>query len=481
VRELPPDPGGRLTSPLPWKDRDSRALGDDLERGRFAVLGRAQRLASPRSHRMPCGNVQCRVHVGMRLAPAGDAPERLTLAVLRSDVPACRAALARVRGIDLLDPAGSLVLQPFQEDPPPVREDGAVQPSLLPDVAARPVDGAPDASRHSPHVQVLDTDQVESAGQIGTHFLRPVATAGRFPALEAGDGKPCPRPTVGTLSLASFAPLQPLEAPPLCRAQVRNREQLPSRQSCRDGHASVNADNFARSRPGNRWRDRRERDVPTASTIPSHPVGLGVGDWARPAESHPAELGNLHFAPAAVEAACVPRFHGDDSEPFVHVVLTPGRRGGMRWVFLRRGPGSSVAPPGQYGIPVCPCGMEVPKSLLLHDHAALRQPWERGACFGELPALLGQSRRWLAAWLPPRALLHRQIPYEPGVSAVPQERCLLGGCRIQAVAAHGRTVASTCDDDGKGAAFLARLEAWRLSAACKPSWRDPGSPGEIPR
>jgi hypothetical protein len=42
------------------------------------------------------------------------------------------------------------------------------------------------------------------------------------------------------------------------------------------------------------------------------------------------------------------------------------------------------------------------------------------------------------------------------VGAVLQERRLLGGCRIQAVAAHGRTVASACDDDGKGAAFLPR-------------------------
>ena len=118
LRELPPHPGGRLTSSVPWKNRDSHALGDGPERGRFAVRRRAQRLASPRSHRMPCGNVQRRVHVHMRLVPAGDAPERLTLAVPRSDVPARRAALARVRGIDPFHPAGGLVFQPVQEGPP---------------------------------------------------------------------------------------------------------------------------------------------------------------------------------------------------------------------------------------------------------------------------------------------------------------------------------------------------------------------------
>jgi hypothetical protein len=275
-------------------------------------------------------------------------------------------------------------------------------------------------------------------------------------------------------------PLQALETPPLSGGRARNGKQLPRRQGCRDGYASVNADNLARPRPWNGWRDRCGRDVPGASTVPGHPVGLGVGNWARPAEPDPAELGDQHLAPAAAEAARVPRPHGDDAEPFVHVALTPGRRGGRRWALLRRELGGSATPLGQCGIPACPCGVEVPKSLLLHDHAALRQPRGRDACFGELPALLGKSWCWLA-WLPPRALLHRQIPHEPGVGAVLQERHRLGGCRIQAVAAHGRTVASTCDDDGKGGGLPSAPKGMLSRRRSYGEMEGFGQPREIPR
>jgi hypothetical protein len=61
-------------------------------------------------------------------------------------------------------------------------------------------------------------------------------------------------------------------------------------------------------------------------------------------------------------------------------------------------------------------GLEVPERLLLHNHAALSQPWERGTGLGELAALLGVSRR-PTAWLPPVALLHSQVPQVPGVRA----------------------------------------------------------------
>jgi len=482
VRELPPNPGGRLTSSVPWKNRDSHALGDGPERGRFAVHRRAKQLASPRSHRMPCGNVQCRVHVRMRLVPAGDAPERLTLAVPRSDVPARRATLARVRGVDPFHPAGGLVLQPVEEGPPPVGKDGAVQPGLLPDVAAGLGGRAPGASRHGPHIQVLDADPVESAGQVGAHFLRPVAAASRFPALEAGDGEPCPRPTVGHSSLAALAPLQSLEAPSLVRAQARDIEQLPGRQGCRDGYASVDADNLARPRPGNGWWDRRKRDVPAASVISRHAVRPGVGDWARPAEPDPAELGDQHLAPAAIEAACAaPRSCGDDPEAFMHIALTPGRRGRRRGPRIWRTLGGSAAPLAHCRIPACPCGVEVPKSLLLHNYAAIRQPRKCGASFGELPALPGESWCWVATRLPPQPLLHRQIPYKADVGAVLQERRLLSGCRVQAVAAHGRTVASTCDDKSDRRALLPRLKAWRLGAACMVKQRGSGNPRGIPR
>jgi hypothetical protein len=96
--------------------------------------------------------------------------------------------------------------------------------------------------------------------------------------------------------------------------------------------------------------------------------------------------------------------------------------------------------------------MEVPERLLLHDHAAVGQPRERGAGFGKLAALFGVARR-PTAWLPPVALLHRQVPQVPGVRAVPQEHILLRACGVQPVAAHARNLASTCDNEGRERRF----------------------------
>src|SRR5690242_16091938 len=56
---------------------------------------------------MPCGDVDGRVHVSVGGKTAGRATEvGLALARLAVHIPARRAPLARVRGLDLLDPAG---------------------------------------------------------------------------------------------------------------------------------------------------------------------------------------------------------------------------------------------------------------------------------------------------------------------------------------------------------------------------------------
>jgi hypothetical protein len=67
------------------------------------------------------------------------------------------------------------------------------------------------------------------------------------------------------------------------------------------------------------------------------------------------------------------------------------------------------------------------------------------------------------------------------VGAVLQEGRLLSGCRVQAVAAHGRTVASMCDDERDRRALLPRLMARRLGAACMVKQRGSGNPRGIPR
>src|SRR5882672_3017122 len=79
---------------------------------RFAVHGPPGGVASPRFHGVPRRDVACRVHVGVAGELAGRAAEEgLALAVLRCDVPARRAALARERGWYLLDSSGCLVVK----------------------------------------------------------------------------------------------------------------------------------------------------------------------------------------------------------------------------------------------------------------------------------------------------------------------------------------------------------------------------------
>ena len=59
---------------------------------RFAVQRPGSPDASPRSHRMPCGDIPGRVHVSVAGVSAGHAREEsLALAALRCDVPARRA------------------------------------------------------------------------------------------------------------------------------------------------------------------------------------------------------------------------------------------------------------------------------------------------------------------------------------------------------------------------------------------------------
>jgi hypothetical protein len=100
-----------LTSSPP-SGRGFQLLRRQEQQLRFAVHRPGSPVVSPRSHRMPCGDVPGRVHIRVAGEGAGDAGEEsLALAALRCDVPVRRATLASERGTDLLHPAGCLVLQ----------------------------------------------------------------------------------------------------------------------------------------------------------------------------------------------------------------------------------------------------------------------------------------------------------------------------------------------------------------------------------
>jgi hypothetical protein len=88
---------------------------------------------------------------------------------------------------------------------------------------------------------------------------------------------------------------------------------------------------------------------------------------------------------------------------------------------------------------------EIPQSLLLDDNAARSEPAECCPRLRQLPTLLCQARCRLTSWPPPRLLLDRQIPNEPGVRAVLAKCQLLRGRRQQAISGHESNLTATTD------------------------------------
>src|SRR5712691_9196179 len=80
---------------------------------------------------MPCGDVSGCVHVCVAGVSTGStSKDRLALAILTCNVPARRAPLAGVGGVDLLDPAASFLFQPLDQDPPAGGKNSRFSPAL---------------------------------------------------------------------------------------------------------------------------------------------------------------------------------------------------------------------------------------------------------------------------------------------------------------------------------------------------------------
>ncbi|WP_207558245.1 hypothetical protein [Mycobacteroides abscessus] len=75
--------------------------------------------------------------------------------------------MRRVRGRDLLNPIQRFVLQPDLQQAPAAATDRPVQPTLLHNIASRPVDRSFGAAGHGPHIEGLDRDRLEAAGDSG--------------------------------------------------------------------------------------------------------------------------------------------------------------------------------------------------------------------------------------------------------------------------------------------------------------------------
>jgi hypothetical protein len=178
---------------------------------RFTVRRPANAEVSPCCHRPSGGDVACGVHVGIaRARTASDALEnRLALAVFRRDMPTVRASLRCERCRDHFEPPRGLVFQPGDQHSPPLAADRAVKAPFLRDVSARALAGTARRAGHGTDVQILDTDSVEPARQVGGGLFHPVAAAICLTGAQPRDGQLGARPPLRSPARPGQTLLQP--------------------------------------------------------------------------------------------------------------------------------------------------------------------------------------------------------------------------------------------------------------------------------
>jgi hypothetical protein len=417
---------------------------------RFTVRRPASAEVSPCCHRPSGGDVACSVHVGVAGPRAARLAleNRLALAVFGRDMPTCRAFLRRVRGRDLLDPTGSLVLQSCSEESPTTSADAAVQAAFVCDALARPLHSSPRTARHRTQVEGFDANGVEAARDISCGFFNHVLASGSLTRLELCDGDLHTSSAVGAALGASEPLLKHLQPLGLTAAQAGNVEQFAGRQCRRYDNTTVDTHHAAVTRASDRSRNMGERNMPAARPIAGDPVGLHtLWDRARQAEPHPANLGHPHSAEPTVQPLDMTRFYGHLPESFMYTGFTP----------LRSAARSAEKAAHRLG--------EVAQRLLLHRLRASCQPVVLSTGGGQLCTLLVVARR-AAAGLPVPLLLDGQVPYISGVATMLRQRRLLKWGRKQSVARHIFNVATTSDKLSKGEAAVPPIAiARRLHAA----------------
>ena len=399
---------------------------------RFAVHGPGNPVASPRSHRMPCGDVPGCIHVRIAGIVAGDAgKEGLALAALPRDMPARRATLAGERGANLLHPAGCLVDQTVYQQAPARPHDLAVEPRLMSDMTAGLGGSSPRGSGHVLDIQVLDTYQVKTAHQIRAGLLGPVLAPVDLTGTEPSKSQLDPFPTRRAASGAGQLALKSSQPHALSRRQARGAQQFSSRQGRRYRHSSINSYRFAVSWCGNRFGNGGKGDVPAPSAVHCHPEGLHALRYsARPAKSNPPDLRHPNLTDLTGESPYVPLLPApDDPEALISASLSPRRAPGRVFPVEER----------------CHCMSKVPQRLLLHCLAAGSEPWILRPRLGELSTLLQVTGRADPAGAPVRVLFYCEVPHVPGMRAVTSQHCFLGGCGKQPVSGHANTLSTAAD------------------------------------
>jgi hypothetical protein len=409
---------------------------------RFAVLRPVSAEVSPCCHRPSGGDVACGVDVGVaRPRVAGDALENcLALAVFRCDVPAVGASLRRVRCRDEFESPLSLVLQPGNQQPPPLAADLTVEAPFLRDTAARAFPTPAGRAGHGTDVQVLNSDGVEAARQTGGGLFHPVTAAIGFAGPQLRNRPLRSRPPIRSALRPSQTPLQSAQPLGFPSTKARNAQQLPGRQRHRYRHAAIYTHNGAIVGSCDRCRDGSKGDVPAPRSIQSDSVRLnGVGDGAGPPKPHPTDLWYPYLPVAAAQPLDVAQFESDLPESFMRAGLAPRRAtvGAVEKVAHRLGEVPQRSPASGR----CP--------QLLHGLRPGCQPVVFSAGRRQLGTLLVITGR-VPAWLPVPLLLHGQIPHKPSVATVPGQRCRLLRAGKQPKPAHGNNLGTTTDNLPKG-------------------------------
>ncbi len=387
-------------------------------------------------YRPPGGDVACRVHIGVaRPRFAGDAREsRLALAVFRRHMPTGEASLRRVRGRDPFDTSRSFVVEPGHQPTPPLAIDRPVKASLLRHSNARLLQRPARGASHRPRVEVLDSNGVEPARQIGGGLFDPVASSVGFAGFEFRDRQLGARSAVGTRPGAGEALLLPAQTNPLTRCKARCMEQFPGGQRCRHRHTAIDTNHAAIARSLDGIGDVHEGDMPATGPITRDAVGLDVlRHGPCPAKSNPADLRHPYPPVTPGELLDMARLDPDLPKPFMHASLAP------RWTAMSAG--EEVT----HGLG------EIAQRPLLHRLRPSRQPVIFGAGLGQLRRLL-VIPRGATARLPKLLLLHAQIPHEPGMAAMLKQPHLLGWRWQQSEPRHIRKLGAATDNNGNRAA-----------------------------
>jgi hypothetical protein len=395
-------------------------LGGGSRQLRFTVRRPTRRWDSPRGHRPPGGDVLSCVEVSVGFMPAVATPKhRLALAVLLGAVTTGIAGQGCVGRLDLLNAARGFVLQTADQPSPGVPEDGTVQTCLLPHVSARQVDGPACRASHVLDSEVFDPNQVESAREIGAGLLDPILSPVSLTRLQPGDRTLGPLAAVRSGLSTGQLLLQSPQPANLSGSQSRTDQRgLTGGQRHRCRHTDVHTDNLvvAGSRDGAGF--RCEGNMPPARSVAGHSKRLRCGYLPAPAKSNPANLGDPHRAGSSIEPANLFGLDGDNSEPVVTITLAP-RRSSMGTVEVV---GKRLR--------------EVSQRLLLHHLRAGAQPADLRPGLGQLTALLDKRRRRVSTRSPVLVLLDGQIPNEPRMRAVLQERSLLHNGGLEPVTRH---------------------------------------------